>query len=73
MKISQDGRVTIPQRLRKQFGFHAGTEVEFVELGGQLFVAHKRMEQSGHMRAMKNKRQIDMTTNKLMMLLRDPE
>ncbi|WP_181389716.1 AbrB/MazE/SpoVT family DNA-binding domain-containing protein [Leucothrix pacifica] len=36
MKTSQDGRVTIPQRLRKQFGFHAGTEVEFVELGGQL-------------------------------------
>ncbi len=38
MKISERGQITIPQRIRKQFGLHPSTEVELVEEREQLIL-----------------------------------
>jgi AbrB family looped-hinge helix DNA binding protein len=41
MKIGDRGQVTIPKRLRERFGMGPRTEVDFVELEGEL-VLRKR-------------------------------
>jgi len=38
MRITSKGQVTIPQRLRERYGLMPETEVEFVEVGGEIVV-----------------------------------
>lgn len=38
MRITSKGQVTIPKRIRDEFGLLPGTEVEFVAEGGQVKV-----------------------------------
>ena len=38
MRITSKGQVTIPQRLRERYGIIPETEVEFVEVGGEIVV-----------------------------------
>ena len=38
MKVSADGRVTIPVRLRRRLGLLPGTEVRFNEVGGAAVI-----------------------------------
>ncbi len=38
MKVSADGRVTIPVRLRRRLGLLPGTEVRFDEVGGAAMI-----------------------------------
>ncbi len=38
MKVSADGRVTIPVRLRRRLGLLPGTEVRFDEVGGAAVI-----------------------------------
>lgn len=70
MKISREGRVTIPKKLREQFGLLPNTEVEFVPHDDQLFLVCKCNEQAKAIRAMRGKKKIGMTTDQLMTLLR---
>lgn len=70
MKISREGKVTIPKNLREQFGLLPNTEVEFMPHNDQLFLVRKRNGQAKAIRAMRGKKKIGMTTDQLMMLLR---
>ena len=49
MEITTKGQVTIPQRLREQFGLTPETEVTFeaTELGVPIRAAHSREEELG--------------------------
>jgi len=38
MRITSKGQVTIPQRLRERYGLMPETEVEFVEVDGEVVV-----------------------------------
>ena len=38
MRITSKGQFTIPQRLRERYGLMPETEVEFVEVGGEIVV-----------------------------------
>ena len=38
MRITSKGQVTLPQRLRERYGLMPETEVEFVEVGGEIVV-----------------------------------
>lgn len=47
MKLSSKGQVTIPAQLRQQHGFAPGDEVEVIDEGGVLRIAHKGPLTSG--------------------------
>jgi len=36
MRITSKGQVTIPQHLRERYGLMPETEVEFIEVGGEI-------------------------------------
>jgi AbrB family looped-hinge helix DNA binding protein len=38
MRVTSKGQVTIPQRLRERYGLMPETEVEFVEVDGEVVV-----------------------------------
>ena len=42
MKISSKGQITIPLRIRNEFGFYPGTAVEFVVESGEVILRAKR-------------------------------
>ncbi len=74
MKITSKGQVTIPKRLREEFGLLPGSEVEFVPAEGEIRVrkavgGRKRGEEViAHLReAGKN---YTMTTDEVMRLTR---
>jgi len=74
MKITSKGQVTIPKRLREEFGLLPGSEVEFVPVEGEIRVrkavgGRKRGEEFiEHLReAGKN---YTMTTDEVMRLTR---
>jgi len=46
MNITSKGQVTIPQRIRNQFGLKPGTEVEFVAEGHKVLLLPKRRTRS---------------------------
>lgn len=60
MKISREGKVTVPKKLREQFGLLPNTEVEFIP----------HNDQAKAIRAMRGKKKTGVTTDQLMMLLR---
>jgi len=45
MKIGDPGQVTIPKKIREEFGLGANSEVEFRVVGGSIFLkkVHKRL------------------------------
>ncbi len=38
MHVSQNGRITIPQNIRKTLGIDINTEVEFIEDSGRFYL-----------------------------------
>lgn len=46
MKITTKGQVTIPLPIRKEYGLNPGTDVEFVALGGKVFLSPKRRKRN---------------------------
>jgi AbrB family looped-hinge helix DNA binding protein len=38
MRVTSNGRVTIPKAIRDRFGFHPGADVEFVTNGKAVYV-----------------------------------
>lgn len=46
MNITSKGQVTIPQRIRNQFGLKPGTAVEFVAEGRKVLLLPKRRTRS---------------------------
>lgn len=70
MKIGERGQVTIPQRLREQFGFVPETEVAFVVQGGALLLVKK--DQQSRVAELYGRKQFGASTDELMKLLREP-
>ena len=73
MQISERGQITIPKEYRAQFGFLPNTEVEFIPQNNQLVLVRKRSSQVKNIRALRGKKKLDITTDQLMRLLRDPD
>ncbi len=75
MRVTSKGQVTIPKQIRDEFGLLPGTEVEFVEAGGEVRV---RKMQGGRNRGQEIVRHlrrarggdIRMTTEEVMRLTR---
>lgn len=73
MKITSKGQVTIPQDLRKRFGFLPDTSIEFVpEQGGLRIVKSKRNVSRGRKIAerLAGSGHGKMTTQQIMKLMR---
>lgn len=72
MRITSKGQVTIPQALREKAGIVPGTEVEFVEDGGRLYV--RKVEGSGRgqtlVRRMRGQGGVRMSTDEILALTR---
>lgn len=72
MKITTKGQVTIPQDLRDKVGIVPGSEVEFVEEGGRLYL--QKLEGRGRGRElvarMRGRGSVRMSTDEILALTR---
>lgn len=71
MQITERGQVTIPLKLREQFGFLPHTEVEFGILNGQLVLRKKTEASRNQLASIYGKKRFGRSTDDLMKLLRD--
>ena len=75
MIISTKGQITIPEDLRKRFGFLPHTEVEFVEEGAKLVLKKKKGKAGGSIRKWLEERSgradSGLSTKAIMALTRD--
>lgn len=73
MKLNSKGQVTIPADLRHKYGFSEGDDVEIVEVGGALQIAHSAdSDRRGKRltRRMRGRATTAMSTDELMELFR---
>jgi len=76
VRITSKGQVTIPIQVRERYGLHPGDEIEFVDDEGGPRVIKRRGAASRGERAARRlegsaTRDLGMTTDELMALLRD--
>jgi looped-hinge helix DNA binding domain, AbrB family len=71
MRISERGQVTIPQPLRERYGLLPNIEVEFIERDGELVLVKSPRARRERIRAMYGQVKTGMSTNEIMVLLRD--
>lgn len=74
MKLNSKGQVTIPARLRAEFGFHEGDEVDVVQRDGQLVIVKVDGAPSRGQRLverMRGRADGGLSTEELMALTRD--
>ncbi|MEB4591839.1 AbrB/MazE/SpoVT family DNA-binding domain-containing protein [Candidatus Thiothrix sp. Deng01] len=71
MQITERGQVTIPLKLREQFGFLPHTEVEFSVQNGQLVLRKKTEASRNRLSGIYGKKRFERSTDDLMKLLRD--
>lgn len=73
MRVTDKGQVTIPKELRDRFGIGAGSEVEFVDLDGELVVrkVEARVGRGDRIAArLRGRGDVPATTDELMALTR---
>lgn len=73
MRLNSRGQITIPAELRHRHGFHEGDEVDIVEDGKTLRIAHRTIAESKGDRVVSRMRRTASTTrstDELMTLLR---
>lgn len=74
MRITSKGQVTIPQRLRERYGLMPETEVEFVEVDGEIVlrraVAHSADRAQQIVDRMIGAGQGTMTTDEIIAMMR---
>lgn len=72
MKITSKGQVTIPQYLRDKSGLVPGSEIEFVEEKGRIYIT--KVQGAGRGRAMvermRGRGSVKMTTDEILALTR---
>lgn len=72
MKVTSKGQVTIPQDLREKAGIVAGSEVEFVQEAGRLYI--RKVEGRGRGRdliaRMRGRGNVRMSTDEILALTR---
>jgi AbrB family looped-hinge helix DNA binding protein len=75
MKVSAEGRVTIPRHVRERLGLLAGTPVEWELLDGSAVLRKAGGETGRHgsslVEAMRGRGSVPMTTDEIMALTRD--
>jgi len=76
MRVTSKGQVTIPKALRDEYGLLPGTEVEFCDDGGAVYIrkplgGHTRGEELvKHLREAGRRAKFTMTTEEIMRLTR---
>lgn len=74
MQITQKGQVTIPEHIRKKYGFLPHTNVDFVEEKGKVFIVllNKKHQNRGKsiVSHLKGKATIKMRTDDILALTR---
>ena len=70
MRVSERGQVTIPKRIREQFGFGPNAEVEFVVREGRVELVASRKSRRKSVDAIYGRKRFTHTTDELMRLLR---
>ena len=70
MRVSERGQVTIPKKIREEFGLEANTEVEFVVREGRLELVADKKGRRKKIDAIYGKKHFNKTTDELMRLLR---
>lgn len=70
MRVSERGQVTIPKKIRDEFGLGTNTEVEFVVRDGRLELVPARKSRRKKIDALYGKKRFNHTTDELMRLLR---
>jgi len=74
MKVTTNGRVTIPHKIRKQLGMLPGSEVDFIAEGNYLKIVRADADASMGMRPadkMRGNGMVNMTNNEILALTRD--
>jgi antitoxin PrlF len=74
MKVTTKGQVTIPQDLRTKVGIVPGSEVEFFEDEGRLYLQKVEGEGRGRelVRRMRGRGSVQMSTDDILALTRGP-
>ncbi len=70
MRISERGQVTIPKKIREQFGLRENTEVEFLVRDGQVVLMPNRKSKQEKVDSIYGKKLFQHSTDELMRLLR---
>lgn len=70
MRISERGQVTIPKKIRDQFGLTANTEVEFVISEERVVLVPSRKSRREKVDAIYGKKCFQYSTDELMRMLR---
>jgi len=71
MRISERGQVTIPQAIRKRFGFLPNTEVEFVIDDGDVKLVPTPGSRRKAVKALFGRKDFRRSTDELMAFLRE--
>jgi len=70
MRVSERGQVTIPKKIREQFGLKENTEVEFVVREGRVELVPGKEDRRGKVDALYGRKAFKYSTDELMRLLR---
>ncbi len=69
MKITTKGQVTIPQALRRKYGIHAQTELDFIDEDGKIVVKVRKSSKSPF-RKLLGKGDVRLSTDEILRLTR---
>jgi AbrB family looped-hinge helix DNA binding protein len=77
MRVTSKGQVTIPQEIRRSFGFLPDTEVEFVVEENMVVLRKKKVESNSRgsrfVRHLRGRGNVRMSTDEILALTRDDE
>ncbi len=73
MRVTTEGRVTIPRGIRKALNISAGTEVDFVEENGRYYIVKREQPKTtGKFGKLRGIATAKMTTDEILSLMREP-
>ena len=70
MRISERGQITIPKKIRDQFGLRENTEVEFIVRDGRVEIRPGRKSRRDMVDTIYGRKRFKHSTDELMELLR---
>lgn len=71
MRVSERGQVTIPKKIREQFGLKEHTEVEFMVREGRVMLVPSKKGRRDKVDALYGRKAFKHSTEELMRLLRE--
>lgn len=72
MRITQKGQVTIPENIRKKYGFSPHSEIDFKEEKGKIYIVliKKKSQSAAIINRLRGSATVKMTTDEIMALTR---